>query len=263
MSMNDPVMVAGAGPVGLVLACELARRGIPVRIIDRLAAPTIESRAIVVHARSLEMFERMGVLDEIVATGVRVDAMEMRAAGQPLARIGFDRIDSAFPYSVVLPQTETERILTERLAGLGAAVDRGIELVGLAQTDESVRVELRRPDGRVESVDTPWLAGTDGARSDVRRLVGTRLAGSFVGEHFLMGDVEAEHDLDRRSMHTFFSPDAGPLMAFPMRGHRMRLIAQIEPGDDSATLDRLQRVTDERAGGIRLTDAHWLTVFEI
>src|SRR5262247_3971384 len=105
MSMSDPVIVAGAGPVGLVLACELARRGIPVRIVDKLAAPTTESRAIVVHARSLEMFERMGVLDEIVDAGARVDAMEMRSGGRPLARVGFDRVDSPFPHSVVLPQT--------------------------------------------------------------------------------------------------------------------------------------------------------------
>lgn len=86
-SGRDPVLVVGAGPVGLVAAAELARRQVPVRIIDRLAAPTTESRAIVVHARSLEMLERIGVVEAIMGSGVKTTAMEMHAAGRRLMRI--------------------------------------------------------------------------------------------------------------------------------------------------------------------------------
>jgi 2-polyprenyl-6-methoxyphenol hydroxylase-like FAD-dependent oxidoreductase len=264
MVSTDPILVVGAGPVGLTLACELARRDVSVRIVDTLETPTDQSRAIVLHARSLEMLERIGVIDEIIDSGVRTVAMEMRAEGRVLTRLALDTVDSPYPFSVTTAQTETERILTARLAGLGVTVERGVTLTGLTQEPDRVRAVLRHAGGREETVSTPWLAGTDGARSTTRHLTGTALAGDFHGERFLLGDVDADHDLDRSAMHTFFSGEDGPLLVFPMRGDRMRLIAQI-PVDGPApepTLDRLQEITDRRAGGIRIRDSRWLTVFE-
>jgi 2-polyprenyl-6-methoxyphenol hydroxylase-like FAD-dependent oxidoreductase len=112
----DPaVLVVGAGPVGLVLACELVRRDVPIRIIDKLTEPTDESRAIVVHARSLEMFARVGMLDELIESGVRTTTFQMYDGGERIARIALDTVDSPFPFSVTTAQTETERVLTERL----------------------------------------------------------------------------------------------------------------------------------------------------
>jgi hypothetical protein len=118
-----------------------------------------------------------------------------------------------------------------------------------------------------ESASAAWVIGADGAHSTVRHLAGTRLQGAFKGERFLLGDVEAEHDLDRSAMYTYFSPD-GLLAVFPMRGARMRLIAQVRETTDApprttVTQDELQRVVDQRASGIRITAAHWLTEFEI
>jgi 2-polyprenyl-6-methoxyphenol hydroxylase-like FAD-dependent oxidoreductase len=115
------VVVVGAGPVGLVAACELARHGVPVRVVDKLTTPTTESRAIAVHARSLEMLDRMGLAGELAASGVTATRMEMRAGGHQLASVEFGQVDSAFPFTVVTAQTETERILTERLAALGSS----------------------------------------------------------------------------------------------------------------------------------------------
>jgi threonine dehydrogenase-like Zn-dependent dehydrogenase len=100
--VNPPdaaVVVVGAGPVGLVAACELARRRVSVRVIDKLSAPTAESRAIAVHARSLEMFDIMGLLDELAASGVKATQMEMYADGHHLAHVEFSHVDSAFPVS--------------------------------------------------------------------------------------------------------------------------------------------------------------------
>jgi 2-polyprenyl-6-methoxyphenol hydroxylase-like FAD-dependent oxidoreductase len=260
------VLIVGAGPVGLVLACELARRQVPVRIIDKLPVPTVQSRAILVHARSLEMFERLGIAAEIIASGVRTTAMEMHASGRSLARIELDTVDSPFPFSVTTAQTETERILTQRLAAFGVTVDRGTELTGLREDSSGAHFTLRHADGHQTSGSAQYVAGTDGAHSTVRAQIGSALAGSFHGEHFLLGDVEAEHDLAAGTMHTFFSPD-GPLVVFPMRGQRMRLIAQVAAAEagraDEASLSRLQAITDQRAGGIRLLSPHWITIFEI
>ena len=263
--MSDPVLVVGAGPVGLALAVELARRDVPVRIVDTLTAPTTESRAIVVHARSLEMLERVGVLDDVIESGIKATGIEMHASGRVLARVELDIVDSAHPYSVVTAQTETERILARRLAEHGIEVERCLSLVGLEQSITGVRATLRASDGREETVAASWAVGTDGARSEVRRQIDSALEGSFHGERFLMGDVHAEHDFDPRSMYTFFSPHDGPLMAFPMKGDRMRLIAQVPTSStDAASQDWLQRVADERtAGRIRIHDSLWLTCFEI
>jgi 2-polyprenyl-6-methoxyphenol hydroxylase-like FAD-dependent oxidoreductase len=262
------VVVVGAGPVGLVAACELARHGVAVRVIDKLLAPTEESRAIVVHARSLEMFDRVGVVDEIIDSGVKSLAMQMYASGRRLARIELGQVDSAFPFTITTPQTETERILTARLNGLGVSVERGSELVALRQDADAVHLTLLHADGARESVDPSWVVGADGSHSTVRALLGAKLIGSFKGERFILGDVEAEHSLDQGSMHTYFSPKVGPLLVFPMRGARIRLIAQVDDPDGrpvatSPTQAELQQIVDARAGGIHIARSHWLTEFEI
>ncbi|QMU68378.1 monooxygenase [Streptacidiphilus sp. P02-A3a] len=263
--MSSPILVVGAGPVGLAVAGELARRQVPVRIVDVLAAPTSESRAIVVHARSLEMLERVGVLDDIVASGIKATGVELHASGRTITRVELDIVDSPHPYSVLTAQTETERVLAENLARHGVEVERGVSLVGLEQSGTGVRATLRGSDGGEERVEASWLVGADGAHSEVRRQVGSALEGSFHGERFLMGDVHAEHDFDPRSMYTFFSTHDGPLMVFPMKGDRMRLIAQIPTAStDQASQEWLQRIADERAAGrLRIHDSLWLTCFEI
>jgi 2-polyprenyl-6-methoxyphenol hydroxylase-like FAD-dependent oxidoreductase len=252
------VLVVGAGPVGLVLACELARREVPVRVIDKLPRATTESRAVVVHARTLEAFSRTGVVEEIVSAGQRTTGLEIYADGSSIGRFALDSIDSPYPFSVTLPQDDTERILSGRLAALGVAIERGRELISFDQDPSGVQARLS--DG--EEISCDWIAGTDGSHSTVRGALGSRLEGSFKGETFLLGDVEAEHDLDRSTMHSFFASDAGPLMVFPMLGRRLRLIGQLE-GAAAATLEQLQAMIDHRTSGFRLDSARWITTFEI
>jgi hypothetical protein len=127
---------------------------------------------------------------------------------------------------------------------------------------------VRHTGGASEIIHARWLVGADGSHSTVRALVGTKLAGSFQGERFILGDVEAEHSLDVDSMCTYFSPDAGPLLLFPMGGARMRVIAQVpDPVGQPLNLNPgqadLQQIVDARGGDLRITRSHWLTEFEI
>src|SRR5271154_7226371 len=223
---NDlDVLVVGGGPVGLVAGAELARRGVRVRVIDKLAQPTDQSRAIAVHARSLDMFERMGIVDELLSTGVKAIAMQLHAGGRDLFRIPLGEVDSAFPFTLTTAQTETERVLNERLQSFGVTVERGVELIELSQDDDGAHLTLQKG-GATERASASWVIGADGAHSAARKLVGTKLAGSFVGERFLLGDVDAEHSLDRDDMHTFFAPD-GPVVVLPMADGRMRFLAEV------------------------------------
>jgi 2-polyprenyl-6-methoxyphenol hydroxylase-like FAD-dependent oxidoreductase len=261
------VMVVGGGPVGLVAGCELARRGVRVRVIDKLAQPTEQSRAIAVHARSLDMFDRMGIVDELVSTGIKATAMQMYAGHSKLFRVPFADVDSAFPFTLTTPQTETERLLGEHLQSLGVTVERGLEVVALTQDGDAAHLTLRHEDGSTEQATASWVIGADGAHSAMRRLVGTELAGSFVGERFVLGDVDAEHQLDLDAMCTFFSPD-GPVVVLPMRGGRVRFLAQVHdapgtPMNMDPTQGDLQAILDRRIGGIRVVRSHWLTGFEI
>jgi 2-polyprenyl-6-methoxyphenol hydroxylase-like FAD-dependent oxidoreductase len=264
---NLDVLVVGAGPVGLVAGCELARRGIRVRVIDKLVQPTDQSRAIAIHARSLDMFDRMGIVDEMLSTGIKARGMQLYAGHRKLFRVPLGDVDSAFPFTLTTAQTETERVLGEHLESLGVTVDRGVELAALNQDDDAVHATLQHADGSTEQVSASWVIGADGGHSRVRKMVGTKLAGSFVGERFLLGDVVCEHSLDLDSMHTFFSPD-GPVVVLPMRDGRMRFLAQLHdapgtPMNMRPTQDELQAIIDRRIGGIRVMHSHWLTSFEI
>ncbi len=265
-----PVMVVGAGPVGLTLACELARLDVAVRIIDLLPAPTTESRAILVHSRSLEMLARMGVVDELIASGIRTVGMDMFDSGHRLARVSFAGVSSAFPFSVTTAQTETQRILAERLAGYGVHVERGVQATGFEQDAAGVDVTLSYADGHEADVRCDFVVGTDGAHSTVRKAMGSKLVGSFEGQRFLLGDVDADYACERDHMQMLFAANEGPLAVFPMTGQRLRLIAQVvdQPGQDDGPsgdpdLASLQAVVDRRANGMHLLDARWITYFEI
>ena len=131
-STPSDVLVVGAGPVGLVAAIDLARRGVAVRIIDTLPEPTDESRAVLVRARSLELFDQLGVLEKILAAGVTTAGVELHANGSVLGPAGFDTVDSPYPYSVTIAQTETERIRSlTRFPGRFLCVDHAADAAGM------------------------------------------------------------------------------------------------------------------------------------
>lgn len=124
------VLIVGAGPVGLTLAMELARYRVPVRIVDRAPARSDRSKALAVWPRTLELLDRAGVAADFVAAGVRCPAATILTRTERIARIGFGEVASAYPFALLLPQSETERLLEARLAGLGVAVERGTALDG-------------------------------------------------------------------------------------------------------------------------------------
>jgi oxygenase len=180
--MDTQVIVAGAGPVGLLLAGELRLGGADVVVVEQLARPTTESRASKLHARTMELFDQRGLLDAL-GTPPR-DAMG-HFGGIPL-----DLGHLPSPYAGIwkVPQTQTEELLAGWARGLGADVRRGHELTGLVQHDDHVEVHLAGPSGLVR-LRAAYLVGCDGERSTVRRLAGFAFPGAMAGREMLRADV--------------------------------------------------------------------------
>src|SRR5215831_19149518 len=175
MTRSD-VLVVGAGPTGLVLALWLTKLGVKIRIIDKTTEPGTTSRALAVHARTLELYSQLGLADIVIARGHKVPAVRLWIKGEPRTRVSFEEVGAgltAYSFLQIFPQDEHERLLIAALEGLGVSVERNTELLGY--TDEGGRVIawLRSPDGQEECCEAAYIAGCDGAHSIVRETMGT------------------------------------------------------------------------------------------
>src|SRR5262245_33064210 len=169
--MDTDVLVVGSGPTGLMLANQLGRRGVRTLIIDRHAGPSLQTRALGVQARTLEIYSHLGIVEQALelgkrATGANLWAQGRHAARVPLGDIGQDL--SPYPFLLILGQDDNERLLGEALRNWGLAVRWNTELVGLAQTSERVTARLKQPDGSIREISAAWVGGCDGAHSAVR-----------------------------------------------------------------------------------------------
>ncbi|WP_181779121.1 FAD-dependent monooxygenase [Pseudonocardia pini] len=267
MHTPSDVLVVGAGPVGLTAACQLARLGVRVRVVDLLEQATTESRAVAIHARSMEMLAAMGVLPQLEARGRRIDALELTdgRSGRTRVRMSLAEAPSRHPYVLDIPQPDTEAVLAERAAGLGIVVERGVEVTALTQDPAGVAVTLRSAAGE-ETARVGWVVGADGGHSTTRHLVGERLEGSFHGQTFAMADVDVETSFSPDTIRMFTHPD-GMGILFPLAGSRARImffVAPPEPGAGDPTLAQIQALADARMGGrVTVRNPRWLTYFEI
>jgi len=184
------VLVVGAGPVGLAAACELAGREVAVRIVDDGEGPSRTSKALGVQARTLEVFADLGVAREAIERGRRADALVLHPDRFPPIRVPLAGLDTPFPFVLILPQSETERLLEARLAELGVEVERRTKLVAVTAAGSTVAGKLEGPRG-AEDRESAWLVACDGARSTVRRALGLPFEGSPYPEEFLLADTRA------------------------------------------------------------------------
>ena len=261
------VLVVGAGPVGLTAAAQLARLGVAVRLIEALEQPTTESRAVGVHARSLEMLASLGVLDRLEALGRRIPALDVvdGRTGRSRNRLDLSGTAGRHPYVLDVAQPDTEAVLAERAAELGVVVERGVALTALSQDDDGVDVTLRGADGE-STIRVGWVLGADGGHSTTRRLVGTELDGGFHGQHFAMADADVETSYAPDAIRMFTHPD-GMGMLFPLAGARARIMFVVDTppeGRTAPTLEEMQAMADVRMGGeVRMGTPRWLTYFEV
>jgi 2-polyprenyl-6-methoxyphenol hydroxylase-like FAD-dependent oxidoreductase len=225
------VLVAGAGPTGLVLAIWLARRGVRVRIVDKTPEPGTTSRALAVQARTLEFYRQLGFGDEVVERGRQVSAVNIWVKGKPKARAPFGAMGagvSPYAYALVFPQDEHERLLVEHLKEAGVEVERNTELLGFEQTDGRVRSRILRPNGAVETCESDYIAGCDGAHSTVRKTLGIDFPGGTYSHLFYVADVDARGPAVNGELHVGLE-SSDFLAVFPLKGEgRVRLVGTLK-----------------------------------
>lgn len=224
MAEQDDILIVGAGPVGLVAAIELARRGIQPRIIDKKAGPMPGSRALGVNARTLGLLAPCGATPLLLSRGNRLRHITLHDATRTLASIPLDDVDGPYPPIVVLPQDEVELLFAEVLDGYGVSVEWRTEMVELVSDGDSSLLTLERD--RSETVSARMVIGADGAHSAVRRAVGLDFSGEAYDTEWGLTDVHISTELRLDGVNAF---DLSPVLlaAIPIRGDLVRLVCNL------------------------------------
>ncbi|WP_171052804.1 FAD-dependent oxidoreductase [Streptomyces marianii] len=261
------VLVVGAGPSGLLTAVELLRRGIRVRVIDRNPEPATTPKALSVWPRALDILRDAGLGDGVHQESVQINRLSYFSERKPLASFALTE-DTACR---VLPQHDTERLLTRRLHELGGKVERSVRLLALERVDfsgdlgasDGVTAVVEDADGVVQRIPAPFVVGADGAGSAVRGQLGIGFEGSTYEMAFALIDARIEGELPRDEC-LFYQAPSGALVIVPMPDGIHRFLSVMPQGRGEVTLGMMQELVDERGPrGVRLSEAVWQAVFRV
>jgi 2-polyprenyl-6-methoxyphenol hydroxylase-like FAD-dependent oxidoreductase len=259
------VLIAGAGPTGLTLACALVAQGVDIVLLDQAERGGNTSRAAVIHARTLEVLEDLGVSDELCRRGVVVPRFTIRDRDRVLLSVPFGGLPTRYPYTLMLPQNLTEEVLAARLAALGGTVHRRHRLVDLEVGDSGVTATVAGPDGTPHRVRARYAAGCDGMHSVVRARSGIGFSGSRYEESFVLADVRMTWPFPRDEVDLFFSPK-GLVVVAPLPESRFRIVATLDDAPEQPTAADVQDLLDARGPSTapaRVGEVVWSSRFRV
>lgn len=262
------VLIVGAGPTGLSAALELARSGVKVRIVDRLAAPMRQSRAAIIHARTLEHFERMGLVEDFLSAGVKVHGVNVVGEGNTmLLHPRLDKLPTAYPFMIGLDQSHTEEILGRRLAAHGVKVERGTEFLAYDERDGTVSVRLRLASGALEAASFQYVIGADGAHSAVRAAMKLQLEGETLDAVWITADVRISWEQPADELFAYLGR-LGMIFIAPLNDNRWRVILNVSGmtmrDAEKLGLSEIEALIQDRFGSrIPMYDPVWISPFGI
>jgi 2-polyprenyl-6-methoxyphenol hydroxylase-like FAD-dependent oxidoreductase len=268
--MDTDVLVVGAGPTGLMLANQLVRRGVRVLIIDRHSGPSMQTRALGVQARTLEIYAKLGIVDRALELGKPGTGANMWAQGRKTARVPLGEAGAnvtPYPYILILGQDDNEKIMGDKLNELGVSVQWETELVGLAQDPDKVRATLKMPDGSSRTITAAWVGGCDGAHSSVRELSGITFPGAPYEHVFYVADTETTGSMVPGELNVYLWRKGFHLL-FPMRGQdHWRIVGivreQLRDRRDLDIEDVLPSLRSEAGADLSVKTCTWFSTYRI
>ena len=269
------ILIVGAGPTGLTMASELTRHGIPCRIIDQKSGVTDKTKALSVQSRTMEVFEDMGIIDEVLERGRIVSGFSMYSEGKRIFQVTSGELDTPYSFNMLYPQFETERSLYNHLTNLGADVDWNTEVLELEQ-NEQIKVKLQDAKGNMESLEPDYLIACDGGRSFCRKALDIKLAGETFDSEFLIADLTLDWDNPpmKDEWHGYFTDQGFVLIASLDGKDSWRMVMEVpwDMQDESDTSHYEQPTFAEfkqmferldALPGIELTEPNWISRFRI
>ncbi|OIJ96032.1 FAD-dependent oxidoreductase [Streptomyces colonosanans] len=254
------VLVVGAGPTGLLLAGDLARSGVDVTVLERRDGESNLSRAFGLHARTMEQLDARGLADELLRIGTPVRSL------RPLGRIciDFSRLRTRFPFVLITPQWQVERLLLRRAEEAGATIRFGVRATGVRQDPDGVDVDVSDQNGATATLRARYVVGADGARSAIRRGLGMPFPGKSVVNSVMLADVLLEREPEQ--LLNFASNDDGFTFLAPFGDGWYRVIAWDRkrqlPDDAPVSLEEVRDITKRTIGDdLGMHDSRWLSRF--
>jgi len=257
------VLIVGAGPVGLLLANECARRGLRYRIVESQQTQSEHSKALAIFPRTLEILDMAGLVDPFLEAANRVTSVAILTHERALAHMRFMPEQSPYAFIAMVPQDQTERILARQLGARGGVIEYGTSFVSATQRREAVDVVLENG-GRRLSLAAAFVVGCDGAHSTMRHLLDLPFAGASYDDTFLLADIETNQALPASELQ--LCPSIfGPVAIFPMSATRRRVVATIERAQEQApSLELVQGILRQRGPQeIEARALHWSSYFRI
>lgn len=253
------VAVVGAGPTGLALAVTLASAGIDFVLLDQLAEGANTSRAAVVHARTLEVLDELGAAEPLIARGLPITKFAVRDGSHRLLTVPFDRLPTRYPYTLMVPQSDTEAVLLDRLRALGHDVYRPCRVDSVAQDADGATLTLDSG----QTLRAGYVVGADGMFSVVRQAADIGFAGSAYDESFVLADVTMDWAPGPEEVSLTFAAEGLTVVA-PLPGGHYRIVATVDDAPATPDLHFIQHILDERAPGRgRVTGLSWSSRFRV
>ncbi|HKR12350.1 MAG TPA: FAD-dependent monooxygenase [Pyrinomonadaceae bacterium] len=272
MNQTTDVLISGAGPTGLSLACQLIRHGIDFVILDKKEGVTPYSKAIGVQARTLEIYEQLDLAGRAVAEGTIAEKARLLAEGEVRAEIDFSQIGkgfSAYPFVLMLEQSKNEKLLYEYMQAHGQEVLWNTELVSLTQSDLNVTARVKTSAGdETQTIEAKYLAGCDGPRSLVRHSLGLEFSGSTFERMFYVADAQVDWQFTHDALHVCLAKESFAVF-FPLKGEKRYRIVGVFPEEFAkAEGDVLYEEIEQRTRQLThfeldIHDVEWFSTYKV
>ena len=262
ITVDTDILIVGAGPVGLFLANECARRGLRWRLVEARSSQSEHSKALAIFPRTMEIFDMAGIAGPFLAKANRVTSVAVMAHGRALAHMRFEPEGSPYSFVAMVPQNDTEQILAEELRRKGGSVEYDTAFVSAEQQDDFVSVTLDKK-GVPAFSRASFVIGCDGAHSAVRHTLKLPLEGGEYDPSFMLADVDT-NEMPAGELQLCPS-EYGPVAIFPMSATRRRIVATVDQTEGEApSLEMVKEILAQRApSGIEARSLHWSSYFRI